>query len=357
LRKFLTVSNMLDPHGILELNGTRYHEEDAYNHLKENLRGIRYLCGASWTVLPHARDKARKDLLESDVVLLFPERQGFPFLREKLLLDEQTFCLQQLNDPKSAGLSVKFRIEDLRAATVRVPQNMNFVRYNFWKVATTDSEGTDLSCGGFVSIDTEKWIAYLHVLIMDCFTPSGLAFQIAKLAKETNPQRVFFEKYKDSDEVWLEQEVKRVGATWKYDIPVQVVKTDKSRLARGRRICGLEPLIKGGRLSFSNLIPNLEPLFKQFTEFKGMPHPKRHDAGPDMLSFLRKVMPMTGMDLPRPQAPGFDGSIRHITNAKDNEAWQQLHGKDPAVRAFLQPTPAPVITAGTPRPEGYFPGQ
>jgi phage terminase large subunit-like protein len=358
LRKFMTVSNLLDPHGILELNGTRYHEEDAYAHMHDILKQMRYLCGASWTILPHASGKKLRDLTEQDVLQLFPERQGFPYLREKLLLDEDTFCLQQLNDPKKVGLSVKFRIEDLRKATTRVPQNPGFKRYNFWDVATTDSEGSDYCCGGFISIDTSKWIAYLHGLILERFAPSELAFQIAKMAKETNPEKVFFEKYKDSAEIWLEQEVIRIGVSWGYQVPVHAFKTDKTKLAKGRRICGLEPLITGGRLYFSNLIPNLEMLYKQFTDFKGVPHPKRHDDGPDMLSFLRMVMPMTGMEMPRIEQPGMPMGLQILTNAKDNQAWQEAQQKDAAVQAFLRGTAIPpAVIMAQPKPEGYFPGQ
>ena len=358
VRKFVTTANLLDPHGVLELIGTRYHEEDLYAHVKDTLKDSRYLCGASWSVLPHAGFKKLKELSADDVVLLFPERQGFAFLREKLLLDEETFCLQQLNDPKRVGQSVKFKIEDLRAATTRVPQNPTFKRYNFWDVATTDSEGSDYTCGGFVSIDTQQWIAYLHVLLLDKFTPSELAYQIAKLAKETNPERVFFEKYKDSAEIWLEQEVKRIGVSWGYDVPVHAFKTDKTKGAKGRRICGLEPLITGGRLFFSNLIPNIDALYKQFTEFKGVPHPKRHDDGPDMLSFLRMVMPMTGMEMPRTPEPAYNLLLQSHSNAKDNLAWQQAQAQDPAVRTFLQRTAiAPQIAVMSSKPEGYFPGQ
>lgn len=356
VRKFLTTLNMLDPHGILEVNGTRYHDDDAYEHLKSILKKMRYLCGASWTPLPHARLKKLKDLTEQDVVLLFPERQGYAFLKEKLDLDEKTFCLQQLNNPQLLGESVKFKIEDLRAATIQVPQDNSFKRYNFWDVATTDSEGSDFSCGGFVSIDTARWIAYLHVLIMDKFTPSELAFQIAKLAKETNPEKVFFEKYKDSAEIWLEQEVLRVGVSWGFQVPVHAFKTDKTKGAKGRRICGLEPLITGGRLFFSNRIPNLEQLFKQFTDFKGVPNTKRHDDGPDMLSFLRMVMPMTGMELPAPQQPSLNMNLHSMNNSESNAAWLAAQSKDAAVRAFLNPQVAPVVVS-QPRPEGYFPGQ
>jgi phage terminase large subunit-like protein len=357
VRKFVTTANMLDPHGVLELIGTRYREEDLYEHVKTTLADSRYLCGASWTVLPHARAKKLKELVEGDVLLLFPERQGFAFLREKLLLDEDTFCLQQLNDPKRLGLTVKFRLEDLRTATVRVPQNQSFKRYNFWDVATTNSEGSDYTAGGFISIDPTKWIAYLHVLILDKFTPSELAFQIAQLAKQTNPERVMFERYTATNQCWLEQEVKKIGVSMGYDIPVHAFKTDKTKMSKGHNICGLEPLIRGGRLFFSNLIPNLEFLYKQFTSFTGIPHPKRNDDGPDMLSFLRMVMPMTGLDLPRPQEPSLNMGLQTINNAADNATWMAAQSKDAAVRAFLNPVPQQVIVAGVQRPEGYFPGQ
>lgn len=358
VRKFVTTANLLDPHGVLELIGTRYHEEDLYEHVKTTLTGCRYLCGASWTVLPHAKLKKPQDLFESDVLLLFPERQGFAFLREKLMLDEKTFFLQQLNNPQLLGPSVKFRLEDLRAATTRVPQNPSFKRYNFWDVATTNSEGSDYTAGGFLSIDPVKWVAYLHVLIMDKFTPSELAFQIAKLAKETNPERVMFERYTATNQCWLEQEVKKIGVSMGYDIPIHAFKVDKTKMAKGHHICGLEPLIRGQRLFFSNMIPNIEILYKQFTVFTGIPNPKRNDDGPDMLSFLRMVMPMTGLELPRPQDPGMNMGLQVQTNERDNAAWQAAQAKDASVRAFLSSTTVPPqVVMPNVRREGYFPGQ
>jgi len=358
LRKFVTVSNLLDPHGILELIGTRYHEEDLYDHVKNVLPNSRYLCGASWTVLPHARLRKSQELLESDVVLLFPERQGFAFLREKLLMDEETFYLQQLNDPKKLGPSVKFRLEDLRAATTRVPQEQSFKRYNFWDVATTNSEGSDYTAGGFLSIDPHRWVAYLHVLILDKFTPSELAFQIAKMAKETNPEKVLFERYTATSQCWLEQEVRKIGVGMGYDVPVHAFKTDKTKMAKGHNICGLEPLIRNQRLFFSNQIPNLEMLFKQFTDFKGIPHPKRHDDGPDMLSFLRMVMPMTGLDMPVAPMPGVNMGLLSHSNDRSNAAWLEGQSKHAAFKAFLgSSTTLPLQTVAVVRPDGYFPGQ
>jgi phage terminase large subunit-like protein len=357
LRKFMTVSNLLDPHGILEINGTRYHEEDAYEHLKTVLKKMRYLCGSSWTVLPHAVNKKMRELTEQDVLLLFPERQNFPYLREKLLLDQKTFCLQQLNAPEFLGPSVKFRLQDLRAATTRIPQNPSFQRFNFWDVATTNSESSDYSAGGCLLIDTTKWIAYLHMLVLDKFTPSELAYQIAKMAKETNPERVMFERYTATNACWLEQEVTKIGVSWGYQVPVHTMKVDKTKNAKGPRICGLEPLIKGGRLFFSNLIPNLDLLFKQFTDFTGVPHPKRNDDGPDMLSFLRLVMPMTGIEMPRAAEPSVSFGLQQHTNSKDNAAWSAAQMKDPAVVAFLRPPAPPVQVAPSMSAPGYFPGQ
>lgn len=356
MRKFVTVSNLLDPHGVLELIGTRYHEEDLYEHVKSALKDSRYLCGASWTSLPHAATKKLKELTEQDVILLFPERQGFAYLREKLMLDEDTFCLQQLNNPRLLGPTVKFRLEDLRAAVTRVPQNPTHQRYNFWDVATTKSEGSDYTCGGFVTVDTAHWIAYLHMLVLDKFTPSELAYQIAKMAKETNPERVMFEKYTATNELWLEQEVKKIGVSWGYDVPIHAFKTDKTKMAKGHRICGLEPLILQGRLFFSNLIPNIDEFFKQFTDFKGVPNPKVHDDGPDMLSMLRMVMPMTGLDLPKAPAPSIDLGLQQHTNEKLNA--QYMTARTAATSAFLNASTTVPLQVGAPvREEGYFPGQ
>src|SRR5579885_2424504 len=135
-----------------------------------------------------------------------------------------------------------------------------------------------------------------------------------------------------------------------------------SRWTRARtpkdRASGLEPLIRGGRLFFSNQIPNLELLYKQFTEFKGVPHTKRHDDGPDMLSFLRMVMPMTGMDLPAAPTPGLNLGLQVLTNDKENAAWQAAQRQDPAVQSFLRAMSVPPAAAmPAVKPEGYFPGQ
>ena len=92
-----------------------------------------------------------------------------------------------------------------------------------------------------------------------------------------------FERYTATNQCWLEQEVKKLGVSMGYDIPVHAFKTDKTKMSKGNHICGLEPLIRGGRLLFSNMIPGLDLLFKQFTIFTGIPHPKRNDDGPDML--------------------------------------------------------------------------
>jgi hypothetical protein len=139
---------------------------------------------------------------------------------------------------------------------------------------------------------------------------------------------------------------------------VHAFKVDKSKNAKGPRICGLEPLIRGGRLFFSNQIPNLELLYKQFTEFKGVPHTKRHDDGPDMLSFLRMVMPMTGMELPPSPEPGVNLGLQCLTNEKENSAWQKAQQQDPAVRAFLYSTTVPPqVVQPAVKIAGYFPGQ
>lgn len=321
LRKFVGVINLLEAHSILELIGTRYHEEDLYAHFRKELPNARYLCGASWIVLPHALEKKPRDLTPFDVELLFPEVQTYEYLMEKLVLDEDTFFLQQLNDARNVGPKVTFRREDLMAVTAHVPQDPDHIRYNFWDVATSDSAGSDFSVGIFVTIDPRAWIVYLQHMVVDKFTPMELARNIAELAKQTQPKAVFFEKYVATSEMWLEQEVKRIGVTMGYDVPVWAEKTDKRKLAKGNRICGLEPLIKNRRLWFSNAIPNMGMLYDQFCRFTGVPDQKRHDDIPDCISFVLKVLPAIGLEMPMPPAEMRQLGMQTHTNEKTNAAW------------------------------------
>lgn len=327
LRKFVGVTNLLEAHSILELIGTRYHEEDLYNHFRTELPNARYVCGASWTVLVHAKEKKARDLTPFDVTLLFPEIQTFEYLMEKLKLDEDTFNLQQLNDARNVGPKVTFKREDLMAATGYVPLDPDHIRYNFWDVATSDSAGSDFSVGIFVTIDPNRWIAYVQHMIVDKFAPKELARKIAELAKQTNPKAVFFEKYVATSEMWLEQEVRAIGNSMGIDIPVWAEKTDKKKLAKGNRICGLEPLIKNKRLWFSNTIPNMGMAYDQFCRFTGTPDPKRHDDIPDCISFILKVLPAVGQEMPLPlemreaQPFGFET----LTNEKQNADWMAGH--------------------------------
>ena len=354
--KFVGVINLLEQHSILEVIGTRYHLEDLYDHIKTTLPNIRYVCASSWTVLPHAVNVKPRDLREQDVVLLFPERQGFAYLKEKLLLDLDTFYCQQQNDPSKGGPMVRFKIEDLRARTAKLPEDPNHARYNFWDVATTASDGSDWSVGVFISIDTVRWIAYVHRMVIDKWTPNELAFQIAKLARETDPQMVTFESYTDSNKAWLEQEVIKHAVSMNYQIPLKTQKTDKTKKAKGYRIAGLEPLILGGRLFFSNMIIGIDELYKQFCDFTGEPTQKRHDDIPDAISFLRLVMPMTGLNLQQPNSPTQNAGMTQTTNEAQNAIWVQAHRLAAAQRIFLtQREQQPQTAAPTVKEDSYFP--
>ena len=305
IKKFVTVINMLDPHGVLELIGTRYHVDDLYAHAAKQMPQCRRLVGASWTVLPHAKAKKATDLLATDVILLFPERQGFKYLREKLLLDEETFFLQQLNDPQKTGPAVTFTEQDIRGVTMQLPMPVAGEEiYNLWDFAYGDTRSNDYCVGVFVSVN-RAYQAHVHALVAEKFTPSELARQVVLMAHRTRPKAVMYEHIVGSD--FLEMEARKLATELGYHIPLTPFKTDKGPNAKANRIAGLEPLLKGGRLFFSNTLQNYDLLMKQFTDFTGERTNKKHDDIPDAISFIRRILPMTGLELPINNTPVITG--------------------------------------------------
>jgi len=251
---------------------------------------------------------------------------------------------------------VRFKLEDLRARTAKLPEDPNHARYNFWDVATTADSGSDYSVGVFISIDTNRWIAYVHRMVIDKWTPNELAYQIAKLARETDPATVMFESYTDSNKAWLEQEVIKHAVNMNYQIPLKTFKTDKTKKAKAYRISGLEPLILGGRLFFSNMIIGLDELYKQFVEFTGEATSKRHDDIPDAISFLRHVMPMTGLLIPKGDTMTTGTGLIQHTNDASNAMWKRAHELDAAQKAYVNGTFQQPATVVPKIPDGgYFP--
>jgi phage terminase large subunit-like protein len=292
--KFITVMNLLDAHGVLEIIGTRYHPEDLYQHCLDTLTNPRVQVAASWIVLPHAAHKKLLDLLPGDVVLLFPEKQDFEHLREKLKLDEETFRNQQLNAPSKSGPTVTFKIDDLRRATIPPSQFPEKVRrFNFWDLAYGGDNENDFCVGAFVTVD-DKHRVFVQNLVVDKFSPEELIFQIVKLAKESKPELVLMEDMVGAS--WLEAELRRQAVANSINLPLKLMKMDRSKDAKANRIRGLETLLRTARLFFSNLIPNMDLVYKQFTDFTGARNRKKHDDIPDAISFVRHFLPVAGLE-------------------------------------------------------------
>lgn len=343
IKKFVTVINMLDPHGVLELIGTRYHIDDLYAHAAKHMPKCRKLVGASWTVLPHAKQKKALDLLASDVVLLFPERQGFKYLREKLLLDEETFFLQQLNDPQRTGPVVTFTEQDIRSITMQLPMPVGGEEiYNLWDFAYGDTRSNDYCVGVFVSIN-RAYQAHVHALVAEKFTPSELARQLVLMAHRTRPKAVMYEHIVGSD--FLEMEARKLATELGYEIPLSPFKTDKGPNAKAVRIAALEPLLKGGRLFFSNTLQNYDLLMKQFTDFTGERSNKKHDDIPDAISFIRRILPMTGLELPTHNTPVINGTqlTQNIFTFEQNATPMRDFNFDTFMRQQGQPQAPPVV--------------
>ena len=138
VRKFVTTANLLDPHGVLELIGTRYHEEDLYEHVKTNLKDSRYLCGASWTVLPHARLK-KPEIWRSRMSFCF-----FPKGRDSRFSEKSFFWMSKLSSCNSLMLpnysvlllSSGWKIYERRPLAFRRISLLNAITFGTWRPLT-----------------------------------------------------------------------------------------------------------------------------------------------------------------------------------------------------------------------------
>lgn len=70
-------------------------------------------------------------------------------------------------------------------------------------------------------------------------------------------------------------------------VPTDFFKVNVAKNAKYSRITALEPLLTSGRLFFLNSLPDLEELYKEFTQYPG----GAHDDIPDAISHLLRVLP------------------------------------------------------------------
>jgi predicted phage terminase large subunit-like protein len=215
--------------------------------------------------------------------------------------------------------------------------------YNLWDFAYGDTRSNDYCVGVFVSVN-RVYQAHVHALVAEKFTPSELARQVVLMAHRTRPKAVMYEHIVGSD--FLEMEARKLATELGFHIPLSPFKTDKGPNAKAVRIAALEPLLKGGRLFFSNTLQNYDLLMKQFTDFTGERTNKKHDDIPDAISFIRRILPMTGLELPA-STPAINGTqlTQNIFTFEQNAMPVRDFNFDTFMRQQGQQQQAPPVVA------------
>lgn len=290
LEKFDLVCNLLDPHGYLDVIGTRYAPTDLYGAMlerAEETKDLKYLCKASWTVLDHAKSKPIFELLESDITVLWPEVQPYSWLRKKLVKNETAFRTQQLNEAVASGDFV-FEHQLLLAQT-QAPSTFPDTGNIFisWDLAFTTNATSDYSTGIVGRIDQQDRLFVLDI-VHGKFNFTELAYQIVKLAQNNGPKVIAIEQVAGTE--GLQLEIQRQAFIAGVPTPIHWFKPDTTFDAKSNRIRSLQPLLKSGRLWFASNIQHLDRLYEQMKRFTGERGKKRKDDIPDAISFLLRFM-------------------------------------------------------------------
>jgi predicted phage terminase large subunit-like protein len=291
LEKFDNVSNLLDPHGYLDVIGTRYAPTDLYGAMIERsgqTQDLKYLCKASWTPKPHAIQKPLIELLEEDVDVLFPERQPYSYLRKKLIKNETTFRTQQLNEAVASADFV-FDYSLLLAQTAQPASfpDTGFI-YAAWDLALTSNSQSDYSVGVIARVDDQNRVFILD-LVYGRFNFTELAYQIVKVTQTWAPKTIAIEEIAGTE--GLKLEIQRQAMLARLAMPIHWFKPENSYDAKANRIRSLQPLVASGRLWFASNMQHLETLYEAFKRFTGERGKRKRDDIPDVISFLLRFLP------------------------------------------------------------------
>ena len=295
-------------YGFTDIVGTRYFSgkvPDYYGYILSTRSAkspLKYYCRAAWTVKPEFVKIPLKELDEYMVDLLFPEKigEGFPELMEELLLNEELFRNQKLNDPVDADevdpFKITFEHDVLKkheySALWRIPPTTEGDVFVTGDWAYSDNKWSDWSvlvAGRTYKRADGKWGIVVLEVKYGKWKYSELAFQIVMFAKKWNPKKVMLEEITGGD--ILKREIAMRCQIHEYSFQPLMLKPDQSKGAKKNRIKQLEILLTDNLLWFVGG-DWIEETFKQFENYKGEKSTKsRKDDIPDAIGYLHQFLP------------------------------------------------------------------
>ncbi len=272
--------------GFAVVIGTPWHPADLYNEiLTRNAAAKNWAVrlDPAWTVKPEASRKALRELVESDVVLLFPERLTWAWLQGELGTtprQERFFRSQHLIEwlpEENSSLKLNFEMSILTRALMpmaMIPRDGDTIISV--DTAHTVSNRADLSALSVLRLFKNEQGAKSVVVLEqrgDRFHRSELAYEMALLFKKWSPRLAIIEKppYQEELELQIRLQSQRYGIA----MPLIWLEVDNTKNAKIQRIKSLEGLLPD-RLRFAMGNWN-DALFNQLENLSGVSRSTQKD--------------------------------------------------------------------------------
>lgn len=264
-----TNKNTLRAGGYLNIRGTRYHPFDLYGHELETMNPLKWkvLIRASVIVKNGERLLEGEFPSEEDVLCPFaalPE-MDYDSLRDLFYADYTSFMCQQQNDP--AGGSVQKFTEKMWQASLIPAERIPAIgdgTFVCWRLPYGGKAYmVDFAEGAAVRIVQGK------VYVLDAwhgsYAPSGLGEKIVRTVKEHEPDALIIEDMPGSEYMGsiIRQELMRRNVSTR----VQWAPFEEEDHVRVQAMLQLEPLMRAGRLFFSQGMANMKETHRQLVHF------------------------------------------------------------------------------------------
>ncbi len=282
--------------------GTPWHPEDLYaTLLKRNEedadKPLAFRIDPAWTVKPEAEHKELGQLVEDDVVLLFPTRLSWKFLQKEMkaaksngyrFFRSQNLCEFVPEDEDE--LKIHFDPDVLTRACVpqsAVPPGDTILSVD---IAYSMSARADLTCISVIRLHqntVDKKCMTVIAQEAERMRGSELAVKLVLLTRQYNPKVVLLEKGPTSDS--LEADIRRAAGKYEVSVPTHYVTPSNVKNAKYLRIKDLEFLLNWGRLKFASG-PYIDALFLELSRIDGaVSSSKKKDDRADTLALAAQV--------------------------------------------------------------------
>lgn len=265
INTYNTNRNCLRIGGYLKLIGTRYHPYELYGKVIQEMDPSEWkVCiRAALTVKDGTRLVPGEFPAEEDVILHFPQLIPYKKLRD-LFKDYESFMCQMMNDPKGGSVP-RFDEKQYNAAQIdpaRIPvlgETVICIRLPFGGKKFT----VDYAEGACARIVKDK--VYIVDSWRGIYSPSGLAERIVKWMKQYEAEALLMEAFPGTE--YMAAHIRNEGQRKNLSVRIQWLEYEEDDNRRAARIEHCEPMIKAGRLMFSNGCKADQNMRKQFIHY------------------------------------------------------------------------------------------